>query len=367
MAKIYNIIELIGDGISQEITNESIKLLKVIESFSEYKFNIERLPIGYTCYKKYGSPITSDIISKCILADGVLLGAVGDPDADNLPSHLRPEMGLLKLREGMRLYCNIRPVKVCNKLISSSPLKREIIENVDIVFVRELSSGIYKSVCGKLEEEYAEDIMKYNKYEIERILNYAFKLAMKRKKKLCIVDKANVLNCSRLWRKISAKISTNYPKVNVEYQYIDAMSYLLIKEPKKFDVIVTSNLFGDILSDEAAIFSSSLGMLPSMSLNEDNNGLYEPIHGSAPSLKNKNLANPIGTILSLSMMLFNLNMTEYSAYIEKSVMNVINNGFYTSDMNVGKLKYEVCGTKEFCEEVCNELAKILSKMRFVNG
>ena len=361
VVKTFNIIELIGDGISKEITSEATKLLKIIEqNNNSIKFNITQYPIGYRCYKQYGSPITNEIINKCRNSDGVLLGAVGHPNANNLNSDLRPEKGLLRLREGMELYCNIRPVKVYDNLIDASPVKSDIIRNTDIIFVRELSGGIYKSECGILKDDYAEDIMKYSMYQIERILRYAFKLALKRSKKLCIVDKSNVLNTSKLWRLCSLMVKDDYPNVDVEYQYIDAMSYLLIKKPQKYDVIVTANLFGDILSDEAAILSSSLGMLPSMSLNDKKGGLYEPVHGSAPDIEGQGIANPTGTILSLAMMLKQLNLIYYGKSIEDSVSNVLEKNNYTKDINPSNI-IKSLSTSEFGDAIVYEFQKILKK------
>jgi 3-isopropylmalate dehydrogenase len=359
MIKVYKIIELIGDGISKEITQQATKILRVIEKENKHiNFNIEQLPIGYNCYKKYGVPITTNIIMKCNMADGVLLGAVGHPDANKLDSDIRPEKGLLRLREGMGLFCNLRPIKVYNKLIDASPIKSKVIKGSDIMFVRELSGGIYKSECGKLENDYAEDIMKYTTIQIERILRCAFNIASQRNKKLCIVDKSNVLNTSKLWRRCSEIVKVDYPNIEVEYQYVDAMSYLLIKEPTRFDVIVTANLFGDILSDEAAILSSSLGLLPSMSLNEEGNGLYEPIHGSAPDLEGKNVANPTGTILSLAMMLQQLKLNNYAKLIEDSISNVLDMDLYTKDINPSKT-IKSLSTSDFGDEIVNEFRKLI--------
>jgi 3-isopropylmalate dehydrogenase len=359
MSKIYKIIELIGDGISKEITHEALKLLNVIQKTNpSIKFQIKQLPIGYTCYKQYKTPITKEIINQCKNSDGVLLGAVGHPEANKLQSDLRPEKGLLRLREGMGLYSNIRPVVVYNNLIDASPVKSDIIQGTDIVFVRELSAGIYKSECGILQADYAEDIMKYSSQEINRILRYSFKLASQRKKKLCIVDKSNVLNTSKLWRTCSYLIKQDFPDVEVEYQYVDAMSYFLVKQPTKYDVIVTANLFGDILSDEAAILSSSLGMLPSMSLNDYNCGLYEPVHGSAPDIEGQGIANPTGTILSLAMMLRQLGQTDYAKFIEQSISNVLSRNCFTKDINPSTTQKSLT-TSEFGDEVVNEFIKLI--------
>jgi len=359
MIKTYRIIELIGDGISKEITHEALKILNVIKQKNKLiNFKIKQLPIGYTCYKQYGTPITEEIITKCKNSDGVLLGAVGHPDANKLRSDLRPEKGLLRLREGMELYSNVRPVIVYDNLIDNSPVKSDIIRGTNIVFVRELSGGIYKSECGILQADYAEDIMKYSTKQINRILRYSLKLASQRNKKLCIVDKSNVLNTSKLWRSCSLMIRDEYPDVEVEYQYVDSMSYFLIKQPTKYDVIVTANLFGDILSDEAAILSSSLGMLPSMSLNDYNCGLYEPVHGSAPDIEGQGIANPTGTILSLAMMLRQLGQTDYAKYIEKSISNVLSRNCFTKDINPSTTQKSLT-TSEFGDEVVNEFIKLI--------
>lgn len=347
----YNIAVLDGDGIGPEICGGAIKVLnKVGEKFG-HKFNFEHLLIGGCAIDKTGEPLPEETVKKCLASDSVLLGAVGGYKWDDMPGDKRPEKGLLGIRKAMGLYSNIRPAKLWASLAKASPLKYDLVKNgVEIIIVRELTGGIY---FGERERgvdengvEYACDTEKYSVTEIERITRIACELAMKRGKKLVSVDKANVLESSRLWRKtVHAYAAEHYPEVEVCDVLVDNMAMQIVKNPAQFDVVVTSNIFGDILSDEAAQVTGSIGMLASSSLGDTKCGLYEPIHGSAPDIAGKDLANPIATILAAAMMLrdsFDLN-EEYNA-IERAVQKVLDENYRTADiMEDGKI--QVSGSK----------------------
>lgn len=341
----YNIVVLDGDGIGPEICAGAIKVLEKVGEKFGHKFNFTHKLIGGCAIDACGTPLPGDTVAACLASDSVLLGAVGGYKWDNLPVDIRPEKGLLGIRKAMGLYSNIRPAKLWKSLLSASPLKKELIENgVEIIIVRELTGGIYFGERGKGTGEmgeYAWDTEKYSVKEIERIMRIACELALKRSKKIISVDKANVLESSRLWRKtVHEYAAKNYPEISVEDMLVDNTAMQIVKNPSQFDVVVTSNIFGDILSDEAAQVTGSIGMLASSSLGDGTRGLYEPIHGSAPDIAGKDLANPIATVLAAAMMLRDsFNLTEEYAAIENAVAKVLEEGWRTADiMEEGKVK-----------------------------
>lgn len=330
--KTYNITTLPGDGIGPEITKEAIKVLNACGTYYNFNLKYNEQLIGAIAIDKTGSPLSDDTIKTCLDADAILLGAIGDPKYDNDPTlKVRPEQGLLKLRKELSLYANIRPVQIYSSLIEKSPLKSHLINDTDIVIYRELTGGIYFGEK-KSSKNSASDLCEYSVNEISRITHLAFAAAEKRSGKLCLVDKANVLETSRLWRKVVQNISFDYPNVAVNYMYVDNAAMQLVLNPRQFDVILTENMFGDILSDLASVLSSSLGLLPSSSIG-DSTPLFEPCHGSYPQAKGLNKANPIATILSASLLLDYLGETEASKQIVKAVNWTIKNRFSTEDVN----------------------------------
>ncbi len=351
-----NITVLPGDGIGPEIVAEAIKVLdKVAEKYG-HKFNYTYVDIGGCSIDKFGVPITDEGMEKCKNSDSVLLGAVGGPKWDNCPPAIRPEKALLAVRKELGLFANLRPTKLFPQLADASPLKQEIVGNgIDLLIVRELTGGVYfgqrktEEVNGELV---ATDIMPYSESEIERIGKVAFETAMKRGKKLASVDKANVLDTSRLWRKTMHKLSEEYPEVEYSDVLVDNTAMQLIKNPTQFDVLVTENMFGDILSDEASMLTGSIGMMPSASLSSGTLGMYEPIHGSAPDIAGMNIANPLGTILSVAMMLrYSFDMPEEADAIEKAVNEVLDANYRTSDI-----------MQEGCKKVfCNEMGDLVAE------
>ncbi|MBQ7340242.1 MAG: 3-isopropylmalate dehydrogenase [Clostridia bacterium] len=339
-----NITVLSGDGIGPEIIREAIKVLdKVGEKFG-HTFNYTYVDIGGCSIDKYGVPITDENMQKCKDADSVLLGAVGGPKWDNCPSNIRPEKALLAVRKELGLFANLRPTKLFPQLANASPLKQEIVGNgIDLLIVRELTGGVYfgeKKTEVINGEVLATDIMPYSESEIERIGRVAFETAMKRNKKLASVDKANVLETSRLWRKVMHRLAEEYPEVEYSDILVDNTAMQLIKNPTQFDVLVTENMFGDILSDEASMLTGSIGMMPSASLSSTTLGMYEPIHGSAPDIAGLDIANPLGTILSVAMMLrYSFDMKEEADAIEFAVNKTLDDGYRTGDiMQEGKIK-----------------------------
>ncbi len=327
-----------GDGIGPEIVTEALKVLdKTGEKFG-HSFEYTYVLMGGCAIDETGVPLPQETIDICLASDSVLLGAVGGKKWDNLPGNLRPEAGLLGIRGALKLFANIRPAKLLKPLASACPLKPEITNNgLDLVIVRELIGGAYfgehKTVTNPDGSKTASDNMVYSDYEIERICRVAFEMARKRRSKVHSVDKANVLDSSRLWREISHKVASEYPDVEFDDILVDNCAMQLVRNPAQFDVLVTENLFGDILSDEASMITGSLGMIPSASLGETSLGLYEPIHGSAPDIAGQNKANPIATILSAAMMLrYSFDMSAEADAIENSVTKVLESGFRTSDI-----------------------------------
>ena len=326
-----------GDGIGPEIVNEAIKVLDKIAEKYGHTFIYDDVDMGGIAIDKWGDPLPQAMLDKCLAADSVLLGAVGGPKWEGLPGPQRPEKGLLRLRAGMGLYSNLRPAKLWPQLADASPLRPSIVEKgIDFLVVRELISGIYFGEHKTVEqngEKVATDVMLYAEHEIERIGRIAFETAMKRRKKVTCVDKANVLDTSRLWRAVLHRIKEEYPEVEYGEMFVDNASMQLVKDPSQFDVIVTGNMFGDILSDEASMLTGTIGMIPSSSLGDGTRGMYEPIHGSAPDIAGQNKANPIGTILSAAMMLkYSFGMDAEAAAIEAAVEQALNDGLRTADM-----------------------------------
>ena len=328
MMKNYNITLLRGDGIGPEIVGEAVKVLNKTADKFGFTVTYTDALLGGCAIDAAGVPLPQETIDKCLASDSVLLGAVGGPKWDNQPGHNRPEAGLLGIRGALGLFANLRPAVIFEPLRDASPLKSDIIgEAMDIMIVRELTGGIYFGKRGTFEEDgvqAAYDTEKYNITEIERIGRVAFDMAMKRNKKLTSVDKANVLDSSRLWRATMIRLSEEYPEVELNHLYVDNCAMQLVRNPKQFDVIVTSNIFGDILSDEASMISGSIGMLASASLNSSKLGMYEPIHGSAPDIAGLGIANPLATILSVAMMLrYSLDEPAAADAIEAAVAEVL--------------------------------------------
>ncbi len=356
----YNVAVIPGDGIGPDIVTEAVKVLNVVGEKFGHKFEYEYVMAGGCSIDKNGEALPKETLDICKASDAVLLGAVGGPRWDDPDSKIRPEQALLGLRSGMNLYCNLRPAVLYEPLKNASPLKDEIVKNgIDIAIVRELTGGIYFGERGRDEIdgiESAYDTERYSTVEIKRIVKIGFETAMKRNKKLTCVDKANILETSRLWRNVIGEISKDYPEVNVNYLYIDNASMQLVKDPTQFDVIVTSNMFGDILSDEASMITGSIGMLPSASLGDGTLGMYEPIHGSAPDIAGKGIANPLATILSAAMMLrYSFDLESEAKLIEGAVLSVLEDGYRTGDiMSKGKIKV---GTNEMGDLVCKKINK----------
>ena len=326
-----------GDGIGPEIVEAALLVLdKIAEKFG-HEFTYTDVDMGGSAIDKWGDPLPQKELDKCLASDSVLLGAVGGPKWNDVPGNMRPEKGLLRLRAGMGVYSNNRPAKIWPQLAAASPLKQEIVDKgIDFIIVRELIGGIY---FGKHEtvsengEKVAIDELRYSESEIRRIGRIGFETARKRGKRLCSVEKSNVLDSSRLWKKVMHELASEYPDVTLSDMLVDNCAMQIVKDPSQFDVIVTENMFGDILSDEASMITGSIGMIPSSSLGEGTRGLYEPIHGSAPDIAGKDIANPIGTILAAAMMLrFSFDMAEEADAIENAVSAVLDAGYRTGDI-----------------------------------
>jgi len=325
---------ILGDGIGPEVTEQSIKVLNIIAKQFKHEFSYEHALMGAIAIDKTGNPLPDDTIKICLASDAILFGAIGDPKYDNDPTaKVRPEQGLLKLRKELQLFANIRPVKTYDTLQHLTPLKPRILENVDFIIFRELTGGIYfgdKTLSA--DGTVATDNCSYSVAEIERIAHLAFQYAQKRKKKLTLVDKANVLETSRLWRKVVQKIAGEYKEVTVDYLFVDNAAMQIILNPAQFDVILTENLFGDIISDEASVLAGSLGMLPSASVG-NTVALFEPIHGSYPQAKGKDIANPMGSILSAAMLLDHVGMQKEASIVREAVDWCLSNKFVSKDID----------------------------------
>jgi|TARA_B110000261_G_C13076317_1_gene354173 3-isopropylmalate dehydrogenase len=344
-----------GDGIGPEIIKQAVK---VLDAFG-LTDSIEYAPIGGAGYEEFKDPLPEKTLNLALNADAVLLGAVGDWKFDKLPRDMRPERGLLRIRRALNLFANLRPAIMFPELVHTSSLKPEVVSDLDIIIIRELTGDIYFGkprgiLINENGEQEGINTMRYSESEIRRIAHVAFKTADKRSKKLCSVDKANVLEATELWRKIVTETATDYPNVELSHMYVDNAAMQLVRSPKQFDVIVTGNIFGDILSDQASMLTGSIGMLPSASLDENNKGLYEPSHGSAPDIAGKNQANPLATILSLAMMFkytFN-DQVKFDA-IESAVKKVLHDGYRTADIYSDGTK--LLGCKEMGDAVVERL------------
>jgi 3-isopropylmalate dehydrogenase len=334
-----------GDGIGVDIVAEAVKVLDRVQKKFGHEFTYSTYLAGGCAIDATGKPLPPETLKGCKESDSIILGSVGGPKWDKLPSDIRPEKALLGLRGEFGLFCNLRPAIIYKQLSAACPLKPEIVgEGLDIMVVRELTGGIYFGERGR-DENSAYDTMSYTVAEIERIVRKGFEIAQKRTKKLCSVDKANILNSSQLWREVVERLAFEYPDVALSHLYVDNAAMQLVRNPRQFDVIVTGNMFGDILSDEASQITGSIGMLPSASLREDSFGMYEPIHGSAPDIAGKDIANPIATILSVGMMLrYTFGLIEEADAVEEAVSKVLDASYRTADIFTEGMKR--VGTKE---------------------
>ncbi len=357
----YNIAVIKGDGIGPEVVGEAIKVMESIGTKFGHTFVLTEVLAGGCAIDATGEPLPKETVAICKRSDAVLLGAVGGWKWDVLPGNMRPERALLGIRGELGLYANIRPAVLYDALKEACPLRADIVsEGIDLCVVRELTGGMYFGDRGRRENalgygEEAYDTEAYSVMEVERIARVAFDIAMKRGKKLCNVDKANVLESSRLWREVVLRVAKDYPEVMLEHMYVDNAAMQLVRKPKQFDVIVTSNMFGDILSDEASMITGSIGMLPSASLNASGVGMYEPIHGSAPDIAGQDKANPIATILSIAMMFrYSFSLEVEAVCIEDAVTKVLESGYRTGDiMSAGKT---LVGTKEMGKRILDAIS-----------
>ncbi len=356
MSKKYNIAVIKGDGIGPEIVDEAMKVLDAVAVTEDINFNYKEYLLGGAAIDETGVPLPDETISGVKASDAVLFGAIGGPKWDTLPRDKRPETGLLGLRKAMGTYANLRPAMVYDELVNASSLKPEVIKGVDLMVVRELTGGIYFGEPRANEGDRAYNTMVYSVEEIRRIAKVAFDIAMKRDKRVCSVDKANVLDVSQLWRDTVEEVAKDYPEVELSHMYVDNAAMQLVRDPKQFDVILTGNIFGDILSDEASMLSGSIGLLPSASIG-DKVGLYEPIHGSAPDIAGQGIANPLATISSASMMLrYALGESDAADRIDNAVKKVLAKGYRTQDLSEFDAT-EVCSTGEIGSIIADYASK----------
>ena len=354
-----------GDGIGPDVVAEAVNVLNVVAKKYGHSFSYKNVIAGGVAIDQFGKPLPQEQLDICLNSDAALLGAVGGPKWDNLPSEIRPEKALLGLRGGMKVFANLRPAVMWKQLKDACPLKDEIVgDGLDILIVRELTGGIYFGERGTSEDQNtAWDTEKYTRPEVERIIRMGFEYAQKRQKRLCVVDKANILNSSQLWRRVAEDVKGDYPDVTLSYMYIDNASMQMVRNPRQFDVIATSNMFGDILSDEASQITGSIGMLASASLGDGTGpGLYEPIHGSAPDIAGKDLANPLATILSAAMLLrYSFGLETEAKDVENAVNAVLDAGWRTGDIagdiEAVKSSGKLVGTKKMGELVVEYLNK----------
>lgn len=360
-----NITILPGDGIGPEVTREAVRTLDAVGEAYGHTFEFEERPIGGAGIKKYGSPLPVTTLDACVNSDAVLLGAVGLPEYDRLPPMKRPEAGLLTLRQALGAYANLRPAVSYHPIVDCSPLRAEIVEGADILIVRELLGGLYfgepRGITRDASGSSAFNTMRYSVEEIERVARVAFEAARTRRRKVTSVDKANVLETSQLWRETVSRIALDYPDVSLDHLYVDACAMHLMMNPKQFDVILTENLFGDVLSDEAAAISGSLGMLASASIGGEV-GLYEPVHGSAPDIAGRGLANPFGAIASSAMLLrYAARLEQEAQDVEEAIRIVLAAGYRTPDLDRGKNDSTVVSTSEIGSMVVDALAEIADR------
>ena len=356
MGKSYKLGIIKGDGIGPEIVDEAINVLDAVATKFGFEISYEEFLLGGAAIDETGVPLPQETINGVKKVDAVLFGAIGGPKWDNLERHLRPESGLLGLRKEMGTFANLRPAIVYDELINASTLKPDVVRGVDIMVVRELTGGIYFGQPREYAQDRAYNTMVYTREEIARIAKVAFDIAMKRDKRVCSVDKANVLEVSQLWREVVEEVAKDYPEVELSHMYVDNAAMQLIREPKQFDVIVTGNIFGDILSDAASMLSGSIGLLPSASTGSKV-GLYEPIHGSAPDIAGQGIANPIATIASAAMLLrYELDETEAADAIDNAIKKVLADGYRTGDIAAFDAKEVVS-----CTEMGNIIANYISK------
>lgn len=351
MSKSYKIGVIKGDGIGPEIIDEAIKVLDAVSVTQGFNLKYEEMLLGGAAIDETGVPLPEETIKGVKKCDAILFGAIGGPKWDTLERHLRPESGLLGLRKEMGTFANLRPAMVYDELVNASSLKPEVIKGVDIMVVRELTGGIYFGQPRELHEDKAFNTMIYTREEVKRIAIVAFDIAMKRDKRICSVDKANVLEVSQFWREIVEEVALDYPEVELSHMYVDNAAMQLIRDPKQFDVILTGNIFGDILSDAASMLSGSIGLLPSASTGKGV-GLFEPIHGSAPDIEGQGIANPLATISSASMMLrYALGENEAADKIDDAIKKALSEGYRTGDLG----DYDA---KEIC--TCTEMGDIIA-------
>lgn len=350
----FRIAVLPGDGIGPAVTDAACRVLNAVGKKFKYEFAQTRYLIGGEALQQSGVPLPEETLTGCLASDAVLLGAVGAPEFDKNPPHLKPETGLLQLRQKCGAFANLRPATLHAPLLDASPLKREVVEGADILIVRELTGGLYFGEPRGIVEvepgiESAFNTLRYNTREIERIADVALQAARKRRCILHSVDKANVLETSQLWRKVVGAVATNYPDVSVSHMYVDNCAMQLVAYPRQFDVIVTENMFGDILSDEASMITGSIGMLPSASIG-GRVSIYEPVHGSAPDIAGKGIANPLAAIASVAMMLrYSFSLEREAAAVEQAITTVLERGYRTFDLAIGQQK--VIGTAEMTDHV----------------
>jgi len=354
--KSYKIALIKGDGIGPEIIDEAVKVLDAVASCCDFYFSYDEALMGGVAYDITGDPLPQETITKSLQSDAVLFGAIGGQKWDELPREKRPESGLLRFRKELGVYANLRPAVVYDELINASSLKPEIIKGVDIMVVRELIGGIYFGEPKGRTEDKGWNTMVYTRDEIVRIAHQAFKIAMERDKRVCSIDKANVLDVSQLWRDVVTEVSAEYPEVELTHMYVDNAAMQLVLNPKQFDVMLTGNIFGDILSDEASMLCGSIGLLPSASVG-DKIGVYEPIHGSAPDIAGQGIANPIATIASASMMLrYALGEITAADKIDNAIKKALSEGYRTGDLAQFDAK-EVCSTSEMGSIIANYIAR----------
>jgi 3-isopropylmalate dehydrogenase len=344
-----------GDGIGPEVTGVALKILKEACIKHGYAVEAQEMPFGGVSLEQFDTPLTEETLEACQNSSAVLLGAIGDPEWDNQPNDKRPETGLLQLRKSLNLYANLRPIKIYEPLIDGSTLKADVIRDVDIMIIRELTGGLYFGYAYRKAGEFAQNTMKYERHEVHRIAKTAFEIAEKRGKKVCSVDKANVLETSRLWRKTVSDYGDNHSNITLQHMLVDNCAMQLVRDPSQFDVVLTSNMFGDILSDEASMMTGSIGMLPSASLGDDNM-LFEPVHGSAPDIAGEGKANPVAAVASAAMLCRHaFGLDEAAKEIEEAIITTLSAGLRTADIYTGSPDEMLVNTSEMGAEIQGHL------------